>query len=89
MMDTSRKIAQEEIVLLDEFQLHLQRRGIASNQKRLIEESIRFSLEHEEQFVQRLQKKKDNTKEMTERFLQQAKKFDFGKDWLEEIDISL
>ncbi len=36
-----------------------------------------------------LNKKKDNTKEMTKMFLKNAKKFDFGKNWLEEIDTSL
>ena len=33
--------------------------------------------------------KKDNTKEMTKKFLKNAKKFDFGKNWLEEIDSSI
>ncbi len=88
-MDTTRKISEQDVMLLDEFQVHLKRRGMAVSQKRLIDESIRFALEHKQGLLLRLKKKKDNTKEMTENFLKHAKKFDFGKDWMEEIDTSL
>ncbi len=88
-MDTTRKISEQDIRLLDEFQVHLKRRGISVSQKKLIDESIHFALEHEQELLLRLGKKKDNTREMTEKFLKHAKKFDFGKKWMEEIDISL
>lgn len=34
-----------------------------------------------------LEKKPDNTRKMTRRFLKQAKKIDFGKNWIEEMDL--
>lgn len=74
-------------MLLDELQLHLRRRGVQVSQKQLIEESIKLAAEQEEWIAEYLHKQEDNTKELTEQFLKHAKKIDFGKDWLTEIDI--
>jgi predicted solute-binding protein len=88
MADTTRKIPDEDILLLDEVQLHFKRRGMPVSQKQLISESIKFAAEHEKELIQRLHRNhKDNTKEMTERFLKRAKSIDFGKNWMEELDI--
>ncbi len=87
-MDTARKILKDDVLLLDELQSHLSRRGIKTSQKALISEGIKLLAENEDKVVERL-KKKDNTKEMTERFLKNAGKYDFGPNWLEEIDTTL
>ncbi len=89
-MDTSRKIPEETVLLLDELQVHLKRRGINTNQKQIIDASIKFAARNEEMLAKAInQKPKKDRKEMTERFLKHAKKFDFGKNWLEEIDTAL
>lgn len=87
-MDTTRKIPNEEIMILDELQMQLKKRGVEVTQKELIVEGIKMLNEDKGRLLLRL-KKKDNTKEMTERFLKNAKKFDFGKNWMEEIDTSI
>ncbi len=89
MNDTTRKISNESILLLDELKLHLIRRGIKMNQKKLISASIAFVVKHHNDFFRDVQKHKDNTKEQTDKFLRHAKKFDFGSNWKEEIDTSL
>lgn len=33
------------------------------------------------------EKKRDNTREMTKKFLKHAKKIDFGRNWIKEIDL--
>ena len=86
-MGTSVKISHEDIILLNELKTHLRRRGVKVTQKQLIDESIKLAIEHEQTLVQRLTKKTDNTKELTEKFLQHAKTIDFGKHWMEEIDL--
>lgn len=85
MQDTTRKISGESILLLDELELHLRRRGLKVNQKKIISASIAFVAQREKDFLRYIQKK-DNTKEQTEKFLQHAKEFDFGKNWMEDID---
>lgn len=87
-MDVSVKISEEDVVLVDDLKSHLRKQGIRVTKKRLIDESIKFALENEDIILKRL-KKKDNTKEMTERFLKNEGKFDFGKNWMEEIDTTL
>ena len=88
--ETSRKISEASITLLDEWQAHLRRRGITVSQKDLIDESIHIAVKNEEAMIERLKKKtKDNTADNLKRFLQHAGKFDFGKNWLEEIDTTL
>ncbi len=86
MQDTTRKIPKESILLLDELELHFRKIGIKVNQKKLIATSVAFVAQHQQDFLQYMQKNKDNTKEQTEKFLQHAKEFDFGKDWMEDID---
>lgn len=88
-MDTARKIPEEGIVLLDELQSHLSRHGAKVSQKLLIVEGIKMLAENEERLLKRLKNRKDNTKEMTERFLKNAKRHNFGKNWLESIDVTL
>ncbi|MBI2140715.1 hypothetical protein HYU14_07370 [Candidatus Woesearchaeota archaeon] len=88
-MDTSRKIPQEEILLLDELEIELKKKGIQTTQKELLRKSIRFFVEHKPLWEPELRSKKDNTSEMVKKFLSNAKKFDFGKNWMEEIDTSL
>lgn len=86
MSDTTRKIPDEAIEVLDELQLHLKRRGVDATQKRIIDASIKLAAKNEEQLVQIVKEKAtDNTKEMMEKFLN-GKKYDFGPNWLEEID---
>ncbi len=85
-MDVPRKIPQEDIILLNEFQTQLQRRGIKTNQKKLIDASIRFALAHQKKFIYSLQPRKDNTKEKTQQLLNSTKRIDLGKEWLNEID---
>ena len=77
-------------MILDELQTQLKRRGVEVNQKELIVEGIKMLNENKRDLILRL-KKKDNTKEMTEKFLETARKnrVDLGKNWLEEIDTSL
>lgn len=86
MQDTTRKIPTESILLLDELEFHLRKRGFRVNQKKLISSSIAFVAQHQRDFLRYLEKRKDNTQQQTEKFLQHAKEFDFGKDWMEEID---
>lgn len=86
MQDTTRKIPTESILLLDELELHFRKRGLRVNQKKLISASISFVAQHQRDFLRYLEKSKDNTPQQTEKFLQHAKEFDFGKDWMEEID---
>lgn len=85
MQDTTRKIPMESILLLDELEMHLMRRGVKVNQKNIISASIAFVAQREKDFLRYIQKK-DNTKEQTEKFLKHAKEFDFGKNWMEDID---
>jgi len=84
-MDTSRKISEETILLLDELEKDMKQRGVRTTQKEIIESSIKVAAKHEEQLFKTLAHT-DNTREMTERFLRNEGKFDFGKRWLEEID---
>lgn len=60
-------------------------------QKELIVEGIKMLNENKEKLLLRLKKKKDNTKEMTERFLKMTNKYRLylGENWLEEIDTTL
>lgn len=77
-------------MLLDQFQLQLSRRGLKVSQKKLIDQSIRYALSHQEDFITGLRKKnEDNTKKMTKKLLVHAKKYDLGENWLEEIDTTL
>lgn len=85
MEDTTRKIPVESILLLDELEFHFRRIGLKMNQKKIISTSIAFVAQREKEFLRYIQKK-DNTKEQTEKFLQHAKEFDFGKNWMEDID---
>ncbi len=88
--DTSRKLSETSITLLDEWQAHLRKRGFTVSQKDLIDESIHVAVENENAVLERLKKKKgDNTVDNLRRFLQHAGKFDFGKNWLEEIDTTI
>lgn len=88
-MDATRKIPQEQLLLIDEFQLDLRKRGISLNQKELLVESIEFTLQNRDKFIRHLTKH-DNTKEKTMKLLEKSKKkYDFEKDWMEEIDTTL
>ncbi|MEM3127057.1 MAG: hypothetical protein QW331_03240, partial [Candidatus Woesearchaeota archaeon] len=74
------------IVELDRLQSNLKKRGIKITQKDLIAASIKIATKHRKELLEKLPKK-DNTKENMERFLS-GKKYDFGKKWMEEIDIT-
>ncbi|MBS3139003.1 hypothetical protein J4207_04835 [Candidatus Woesearchaeota archaeon] len=87
-MDVSIKIPQEDLVLIEDLKLHLRKLGIVVSKKQLIGESIKLAAEREDVLLQRI-KRKDNTKELTERFLKNEASFDFGKHWMEEIDTTL
>jgi len=75
--------------MLDELEIELKKKGIQTTQKELLRKSIRFFVEHKPLWEPELKGKKDNTNEMVKKFLSNAKKFDFGKNWMEEIDTSL
>lgn len=86
-MDVSRKLYKEDIILLNEFQTELLRQDKRITQKDLIDKAIRFVREHRKIFFDYLTKgrTRNNTREMTEKFLA-LPKVDLGKNWLEEID---
>lgn len=86
MEDTARKIPHDAVILLDELQAHLKRRGIKVTQKELIAMSVKLASRQEGALRSLLRKPKDNSREMTAKFLRHSKKFDFGKNWMEEID---
>ncbi len=87
MADVTRKIPEESIMQLDELQLNWRRRGINTTQKALIKESIALATEQPQELMERIQKKKkDNTAELFGKILKNKGKYDFGKNWLEEID---
>jgi len=86
-MDVSRKLYKEDIIFLNELQTELLRKDKKITQKDLIDKTIRFVKEHKKNFIDYLTKghTKNNTREMTERFLS-LPKADLGRNWLEEID---
>ena len=86
-MDVSRKLYKEDIILLNEFQNDLLKRDKRITQKDLIDKSIKFVIEHKKKFRDYILKEnsKNNTREMTEKFLS-LPKTDLGENWLEEID---
>ncbi len=89
-MDTTRKLPEEDILVLDSLQLHLRQKGIKVSQKALITQSIKFASEHEREIQKRLHNKgKDNTQANTERLLRVIQPVKLGKNWLEEIDTTL
>lgn len=87
--DVSRKLYREDILLLNELETAMLRRGLKTSQKELIDKSIKFVAIQKERFLEFVkQKEKDNTKELVEKFLSHPKR-DFGKNFLEEIDTTL
>ena|SRR3989338_2044498 len=87
-MDTSRKILHEDILLLDEIEMKLKKKGEKTTQKELIHKAI-VQLAEGEGLVKKPSRKKDNTPEMVDMLLANAGKLDFGKNWMEEIDTTL
>lgn len=88
-MDSSIKIPEGDLILINELKNELLRQKVKMTQKDLLDKSLKFSLERKEEFMSELLgKQKSNSKEATERFLQ-GKKFDFGDKWLEEVDAIL
>lgn len=87
MGDVSRKLYKEDILLLNQIQTALLRRDMRFSQKELIDKSIKFAAGRERQFLEFVNEnpRKDNTKELIERFLRHPKK-NFGRNFLEEID---
>lgn len=89
-MDTSIKIPIEDIIELNVIKNELLRQDLRFSQKDLLDTAVRFSLIHKNDFIRELLQrknkvKKDNTAEMTQRFLS-LPKADFGKDWQKELD---
>tara|TARA_Y100000310_G_C20394367_1_gene674340 strand:- start:61 stop:351 length:291 start_codon:yes stop_codon:yes gene_type:complete len=86
-MDVSRKLYKEDIITLNELQTELLRQDKRVTQKDLIDQAIQFSNDHKKQFLSFVSntRRKDNTKEMTEKFLSLPKS-DLGDNWMEEID---
>ena len=87
-MDTSRKISKEDILLLDEMEIDLRRKGEEKSQKVLIHEAI-VNLARERGFLEMPTKKYDNTPQMVDRILRHEKSIKAGKNWMEEIDTSI
>lgn len=84
--DVSRKLYREDILMLNELETAMLRRGVKTSQKELIDKSIKFAAEKKEEFLKYLtEDKKDNTGELIRRFLN-SPRVDFGKNFLEEID---
>lgn len=84
--DVSRKLYREDILMLNELETAMLRRGVKTSQKELIDKSIKFAAEKKEEFLKYLTEgKKDNTGELIQRFLN-SPRVDFGKNFLEEID---
>ena len=85
--DASRKLYQEDILLLKEMEMSLLRRNIKINQKELIGGSVRFALANKEAFLKYVSEKggEDRTRELFEKWLKR-KPVDFGKNFLEEVD---
>lgn len=77
-----------DTLLLDEIEMKLKRKGEKTTQKELIHKAI-VRLAEGEGLVKKLSRKKDNTPEMVAMLLANAGKFDFGKNWMEEIDTTL
>ena len=87
--DVSRKLYRQDILLLNELETAMLRKGLKTSQKELIDLSIKFVADQKGRFLEFIQQKgKDNTKELVEKFLSHPKK-DFGKNFLEEIDTTL
>ena len=86
-MDVSRKLYKENIITLNEFETELLKIDKKATQKDLIDTAINFARENKRKFLNYFLKRKikNNTKEMTEKFLA-LPKFDFGGNWMEEID---
>ena len=86
-MDTSRKLYKEDIILLNEMETELLKQDKRITQKDLIDKAVRFARENKSRFLNYLVKGKikNNTQEMTEKFLALPKK-DLGENWMEEID---
>ena len=87
-MDCSVKIPEEDIVLIEHLKANLRQRGIYVTKKQVIDESIKFALKNKDALVEKLQRS-DNTREKTEHFLRRKARFDFGKNWMQEIDSSV
>lgn len=87
--DVSRKLYGEDLLLLKELELSLLRKKIRINQKELIDRSIKFAAAKKEDFLNYVKEgKKDNTKELIQRFLNRPR-VNFGKNFLEEIDTTM
>lgn len=86
-MDVSRKLYKEDIILLNELETELLRRDKKATQKDLIDKAIKYAIENKNKFFNYFigRKEKNNTKEMTEKFLT-LPKVDFGDNWMEEVD---
>ena len=86
-MDISRKLYKENIILLNEFETELLRGDKRITQKDLIDKALRFSKKYKNKFFGYIygHGKKDNRKEMTDKFLS-LPKVDLGPNWMEEID---
>ena len=86
-MDVSRKLYKEDIILLNELETELLKKDRKATQKDLIDKAIKFAKENKSRFFNYFigRKARNNTKEMTEKFLA-LPKFDFGDNWMEEID---
>jgi len=86
-MDVSRKLYKENIIILNELETELLRRDKKATQKDLIDRAIKFAKENENKFLNYFvgKKTKNNTREMTEKFLA-LPEVDFGDNWVEEID---
>ena len=89
-MDISRKLYKDDIVILNDIQNQLLRQDIKTSQKELIDKAVRFVAKHKEEFFEFVgSKEKDNTAEKVRAFLKNAKTYDLGDNWLEEIDTTL
>lgn len=89
-LDISRKLYKDDIVILNDIQNQLLRRDIKTSQKELIDKAVRFVSKHKEEFFDFVSKgEKNNTAEKVKKFLKNAGRYDFGDNWLEEIDTTL
>jgi hypothetical protein len=91
-MDVSVKLPKEGMILINDLKNDFLRKDISVNNKEILFNAIAFSMKKKMDFMNYCNSHedcvRDNTKEMTEKFLK-GKKIKLEKNWQKEIDITL
>ena len=88
-MDKSIRIDEEDRVLLNKMKNKFKEKGIKVTQKDLVHIFLVIGLEDREIFKKLLKNKKLDRKTATEIFFKDKERFDFGDNWLDDIDTTL